>query len=118
MKNLTWLADSRSSVKSFPSGVQDEIGYALYLAQLGERSGKAKPMHGLGAGVMEIAACGASGTYRAVYTVSIGESIYVIHAFQKKSKAGIATPKPELDVIRKRLRQLRSEVENAEKSGA
>ena len=56
-----------------------------------------------------------SGTYRAVYTVSIGESIYVIHAFQKKSKAGIATPKPEMELIRQRLKELRSEVKNAEK---
>jgi phage-related protein len=79
-------------VKSFPSGVQDDIGYAWYAAQLG-------------------------GTYRAVYTVSIGESIYVIHAFQKKSKAGIATPKPEMELIWQRLKQLRSEVKNAEKRG-
>lgn len=64
---------------------------------------------------MEIAAHDASGTYRAVYTVSVGESIYVIHAFQKKSKAGIATPKSELEVIRQRLKQLRSEVKDAEK---
>jgi phage-related protein len=95
MKNLTWLADSLSNVKSFPAGVQDDIGYALYAAQLGELSVRAKPLHGLGGHVMEIAAHDASGTYRAVYTVSIGESIYVIHAFQKKSKAGIATPKSE-----------------------
>lgn len=115
MKDLTWLADSRSRVKSFPPGVQDDIGYALYAAQLGEKSVRAKPMHGLGGSVMEIVAQDASGTYRAVYTVSIGESIYVIHAFQKKSKAGIATPKSELDVIRQRLKQLRSEVKNAEK---
>ena len=67
MKNLTWLADSRSNVKSFPAGVQDDIGYALYAAQLGERSVKAKPLHGLGGQVMEIAANDASGTYRAVY---------------------------------------------------
>jgi len=92
MKDLTWLADSRSRVKSFPARVQDEIGYALYAAQLGEKSAKAKALHGLGVSVMEIAAHDASGTYRAVYTVSIGESIYVIHAFQKKSKVGIATP--------------------------
>ena len=117
MKNLTWLADSRSNVKSFPAGVQDDIGYALYAAQLGELSVKAKPLHGLGGQVMEIAAHDASGTYRAVYTVSIGESIYVIHAFQKKSKAGIATPKPEMELIRQRLKQLRSEVKNAEKRG-
>ena len=70
MKNLTWLSDSRSNVKSFPVGVQDDIGYALYAAQLGERSVKAKPLHGLGGPVMEIAAYYASGTYRAVYTVS------------------------------------------------
>lgn len=115
MKNLTWLADSRSRVKSFPAGVQDDIGYALYTAQLGEKSGRAKALHGLGGSVMEIAAHDASGTYRAVYTVSIGESIYVIHAFQKKSKAGIATPKSEIEVIRQRLKQLRNEVKDAEK---
>src|ERR1019366_1760733 len=115
MKNLTWLADSRSNVKSFPAGVEDDIGYALYAAQLGEPSPKGKPLHGLGVQVMEVVAYGASGTYRAVYTVSIGESIYVIHAFQKKSKAGIATPKSEMELIRQRLKQLRSEVKNAEK---
>jgi phage-related protein len=63
----------------------------------------------------EIAACDARGTYRAIYSVSIGESIYVIHAFQKKSKAGIATlTKPEMDLTRRRLKQLRSEVKSAE----
>src|SRR5271165_896921 len=110
MKDLTWLADSRSNVKSFPAGVQDDIGYALYAAQLGEVSVKAKPLHSLGGQVMEIATHDARGAYRAVYTVSIGESIYVIHAFQKKSKTGIATPKPEIELIRQRLKQLRSEV--------
>ena len=87
----------------------------MYAAQLGERSLKAKALHGLGDQVMEIAVYDASGTYRAIYTVSIGESIYVIDAFQKKSKTGIATPKPEMDLIRQRLKQLRSEVKNAEK---
>src|ERR1035437_10488947 len=91
MKKLTWLADSRSNVKDFPAGVQDDIGYALYAAQVGEMSAKAKPLHGLGGSVMEIAAQDASGTYRAVYAVSIGDSIYVIHVFQKKSKSGIVT---------------------------
>ncbi len=117
MKKLTWLADSRSRVKLFPAGVQDDIGYALYVAQLGERSIKAKPLHGLGGQVMEIVAYDVSGTYRAIYTVSIGETIYVIHAFQKKSKAGIATPKPEMDLVRQRLKQLRGEVKSAEKRG-
>ena len=81
---------------------------------MGERSPKAKPLHGLGSRVMEIAAYDASGTYRAVYSVSIGQSIYVLLAFQKKSKFGIATPKSEMELIRQRLKQLRSEVKNAE----
>ena len=118
MKKLTWIADSRSRVKSFPAGVQDDIGYALYAAQLGEMSTKAKPLHGLGGGVMEIAANEESGTCRAVYTVSIGDAIYVIHAFQKKSKAGIETPKAEIELVQQRLKQLRSEVKNAEKKSS
>ena len=71
MKTLTWLADSRSRVKSFPAGVQDDIGYALYAAQLGEMSTTAKPLHRLGGGVLEIAANDESGTYRTVYTVEV-----------------------------------------------
>jgi phage-related protein len=115
VKRLRWLADSRFSVRAFPAGVQDEVGFALYLAQLGEKSPKAKPLHGLGSGVMEISSNDASGTYRTVYAVSIGDSIYVIHAFQKKSKTGIATPQAEIDIVRERLKQLRSEIDNAEK---
>jgi phage-related protein len=65
--------------------------------------------------VIEIASNDPSGTYRAVYTVSLRDSIYVVHAFQKKSKAGIATPKNEIELVRRRLKRLRSEVENAEK---
>ena len=90
----------------------------MYAAQLGEISPKAKPLHGLGGGVMEIAANDESGTWRAVYTVSIGDAIYVVHAFQKKSKAGIATPKLEMELVRQRLRQLRSEVRNAQKKSS
>ena len=71
MKNLTWLADSRSNVKSFPAGVQDDIGYALYAAQLGEMRPEARPLHGFGTGVMEIAVRDVNGP-TAVYAVSIG----------------------------------------------
>ena len=87
------------------------------LRNWGKLSPKAKPLHGLGSGVMEIVVDynkAESGTWRAVYTVSIGDSIYVVHAFQKKSKSGIATPKSEIELIRQRLKQLRSEVRNAE----
>ena len=90
----------------------------MYEAQLGEMSAKAKPLHGLGGSVMEIVASDESGPYRAVYTVSIGDTIYVIHAFQKKSKAGIETPKSEIERVQQRLKQLRSEVKNAEKQSS
>jgi len=107
MKELIWLNDSLANVRGFSFSVQDDIGYALYVAQLGDTHRSAKPLHGLGSGVMEIVSNDASGTYRAVYVVSIGDSIYVVHAFQKKSKAGIKTPKSELDIIQQRLKQLR-----------
>jgi phage-related protein len=67
---------------------------------------------------MEVAAHDGSGAYRAVFTVALGDSIYVVHAFQKKSKAGIATPKSEMDLIRQRLQQLRREVNDAEKKSS
>lgn len=118
MKKLVWLVDSRSRVRSFPAGVQDDIGYALYAAQVGEMSPKAKPLRGLGTGVTEIVANDESGTYRVVYTVAIGDSIYVVHAFQKKSKIGISTPKSEIELVWQRLQQLRVEVKNAEKKSS
>lgn len=113
MKKLTWLGDSLAKLKSFPATIQDDIGYALYVVQVGEMPRNCKALHGLGGGVMEIVSNDASGTYRAVYTVSIGDSIYVVHAFQKKSKTGIGTPRAEIEVVRQRLRQLRREVRNA-----
>ena len=95
MKKLAWLADSRSNVKSFPAGVQDDIGYALYAAQLGEMSPKAKPLHGLGGGVREIAANEGSGTYRAVYAVSIGDAIYVSMLSRRSPRPGLRHRSPK-----------------------
>jgi phage-related protein/predicted XRE-type DNA-binding protein len=110
MKTLIWLGDSLSVLRTFPAPVQDEVGYALYVAQWGQTHRHAKPLRGLGGGVMEIVSNDASGTYRAVYTVSLGDAIYVVHAFQKKSKSGIATPKNEIDLVRRRIRDLKNEV--------
>lgn len=118
MKRLIWLGDSRARVKAFPAGVQDDVGYALYAAQLGRTSPKAKPLHGLGSGVMEISANDAGGTYRTVYAVALGSSIYVVHAFQKKSKHGIATPAGEMEIVRQRLKGLSEEVRNAEEKSS
>jgi phage-related protein len=81
------------------------MGYALYQAQVGRKAPSAKPLRGFGgAGVLEIVEDHQTDTYRAVYTVKFSELVYVLHAFQKKSKKGIATPKPDIDLIKRRLR--------------
>ena len=88
-----------------PDEVQDTFGYALHLAQTGGKHAQAKPLKGFGsAGVLEVVESGAGSTYRAVYTVKIAGALYVLHCFQKKSTAGIATPKPDMDLIRDRLK--------------
>lgn len=81
------------------------MGYALYQAQLGLKAPSAKPLRGFGgAGILEIVEDHHTDTYRAVYTVKFSKSVYVLHAFQKKSRKGIATPKADIDLIRQRLR--------------
>jgi phage-related protein len=104
VKDLDWIGSSKRDLKAFPDDVQDDIGYALHLAQVGEKSPAAKPLKGLGSGVMEIVDRYNKDTYRAVYTVQFDEAVYVLHAFQKKSASGIKTPKPDVDLIKKRLR--------------
>jgi phage-related protein len=104
LKPLIWMGSSRSDLKGFPEGVQDEIGYSLYQAQLGYLPDNAKPMAGMN-GVIEISDDFKKNTYRAVYAIKLGESLYVLHAFQKKSKQGIETPKKEMDLVEKRLKQ-------------
>jgi phage-related protein len=80
---------------------------ALRLAAHGEKADTAKPMKGLGAGVYEIALAYRGNAYRVVYTVRLGADIWVVHAFQKKSKSGIKTPQPEIDLIISRLKRLK-----------
>ena len=84
------------------------MGYALYLAQMGGKAANVKPLTGFkGASVLEIRDDYLSDTYRAIYTVKFHEVIYVLHAFQKKSKKGIETPKNEINLIEQRLRKAR-----------
>jgi len=94
------MGSSLADLLSFPAEVQDDIGYALYEAQTGAKSSKAKPLKGFrGAGVLEIVEAHDGDTYPAVHTVKFAAAIYVLHALQKESKHGIATPKHELDLI-------------------
>src|ERR1700694_2732045 len=103
-KRLVWVGSSRRDLKAFPEEVKDAIGYALFEAQVGRKSPSAKPLAGFGgAGVLEIVEDFQTNTYRAVYTVKFAERVYVLHAFQKKSKKGIATPKADVDLIKKRF---------------
>ena len=104
MKPVHWMGASLTDLRDFPAEVQDDIGYALYEAQTGAKSSKAKPLKGFGgAGVLEIVETHDGDAYRAVYTVRFAAAIYVLHVFQKKSKRGIATPKHDMDLIEKRL---------------
>jgi phage-related protein len=85
------------------------MGYALYVAQLGDKHRDAKPLRGFGsAGVLEIVSDHQGDTFRCIYTVRIAGSVYVLHAFQKKSKIGHETPKAEIDLIKRRLRDAES----------
>ena len=91
-------------LKSFPPEVKAEVGHVLYAAQQGATDPAAKPLKGFGGvSVMEIVAPFDGNTWRAVYTVRFRGFVYVLHAFQKKSKSGIATPKKDIDLIQQRL---------------
>ena len=104
-KPLLWVGSAKKDLLTMPGDVQDTFGYALYLAQTGGRHMQAKPLKGFGsAGVLEVVESEAGSTFRAVYTVKIAEAVYVLHCFQKKSSSGIATPKPDMDLVRERLK--------------
>ena len=101
---VTWIGTSRRELKGFPPPVRRDMGKALYAAQRGETDPAAKPLRGFGgARVMEIVDLHDTNAYRAVYTAQFGKAIYVLHAFQKKSTRGIATPRRDVDLIRRRL---------------
>ena len=101
-----------------PDLVKSDVGYALYKAQMGEKSSMAKTLKGFGsAGVLEVISSARGGTYRAVYTVKFADAVYVLHCFEKKSKKGIATPKPDMDLIRSRLKEAEAHAKEGSESG-
>lgn len=114
LKEAIWIGDSKARLKEFPQPVQKDIGDALFIAQAGSMSPMSKPFKGVGSGVFEIRSGYRTDTYRAVYAVKIGERVYVLHRFQKKSKRGIKTPKKEVDLIKRRLRMAQALEENYE----
>ncbi len=106
VKSLVWIGSSLKDLREFPEAVKDEMGFALYETRRGLKPSAAKPLKGFGgASVLEIVSDYQTDTYRAVYTVKFNDRVYVLHAFQKKSKTGIATPKAEIELIKNRLKQ-------------
>ena len=105
VKPVVWVGDAKDELVAFPEEVIRAVGFAIYEAQKGGKHPHAKPLHGFGGGgVLEVVENQDGDTCRAVYTVRLAGRVYVLHAFQKKSRHGIATPKAEIDLIRTRLR--------------
>ena len=104
LKQLFWVGSSKKDLSKLPDEVIDVFGYGLYLAQKGFLPSNAKVLSGFGgAGVIEIKESDKSGTYRAVYTVQMKDTIFVLHVFQKKSKQGIKTSQADIELVKKRL---------------
>ena len=105
-RDLFWVGTTLDDVRAFPEEVRREVGHALHLAQLGEKSPSAKPLRGFkGAGVLEVLESFEGNSYRAVYTVRFASGVYALHAFQKKSHRGIATDRHDIELVTSRLRE-------------
>lgn len=118
MKRLIWVGQSYEDLKDFPSSVRHAMGYALYTAQAGKKHEHAKVLSGMGnAKIIEIRESDKSGTYRVIYTIEMEKIVFVLHAFQKKSKSGIATPKQEIELLKSRLKEARILYKNLTEKG-
>jgi phage-related protein len=106
VKPIAWIGSTKKDLLAMPEAVQKEVGFILFQVQCGKMPPEAKPLKGFGgASVQEIVVDYDRATFRAVYTVRFAEWIYVLHVFKKKAKSGIATPKPDLELIERRLKQ-------------
>ena len=123
-KPAVFVGTALENLSAFPQEVKTTMGFAIHLAQVGEKHPDAKPLKGdkafHGAGVLEVVERHDREAYRAVYTVKFAGVVYVLHAFQKKSKKGIATPSREIELVKQRLKQAREHYEEhfaAKKTG-
>lgn len=101
---LHWIGQSRKDYGDFPPTVQEECGFALFLAQTGQHPLSAKVLKGIGSGMVELVENFDGDTFRTVYTVRFEKAVYVLHAFKKKSKQGIKTPQSDIELIKRRFR--------------
>ena len=114
---LLWIGSSRKDYSLFPPRVQETFGFELFLAQTGQFPPSAKPLKGLGAGIVELVEGFDGDTYRAVYTVHFETAVYVLHSFMKKSKQGIKTPQSDIDLIKLRYREAEAHYAQQRKEG-
>jgi phage-related protein len=106
LKPLLWIGSSRKDLCDFPEPVKDHVGYVLYVAQRGGKHRDTKTLRGFGgAGVLEVLKDFRGDTYRAVYTLRYTDAVYVLHAFQKKSKTGSETPRRDIEMVKRRLQE-------------
>ena len=116
LRPLVWIGSSKRDLMALPSRVVDTFGYALHLAQIDSRHQDAKIMRGFGdASVLEVVESDRSGTYRAIYSIRFEAAVFVLHVFQKKSKSGSKTPKPDLRLIEERLKAAQKYAEELQK---
>ena len=108
---ISWIKAARKAFDGFPEGAQDEILRVLTVAAEGRKADIAKPLKGFGSGVFEVAVKYRTDAYRTVYALQLEERLWVLHAFQKKAKQGIKTPKKDIDLIRERLKRLKKELQ-------
>src|SRR6266446_800693 len=104
---VSWIRAALKEFEDFPDGARSVCLTALTIAAEGGKADIAKPMHGMGSGVFEIALPFKGDAFRVVYAVQIADEIWVVHAFQKKSTQGVKTPKREMELIRERLKRLK-----------
>ena len=118
MKETIFVASAHDDVLDFPAEVRQEVGFALYMAQQGEKALNVVPLVGFGgAGVLEVVTSHDGDAFRLVYTVSFPEFVYVLHAFKKKSKSGRATPRSELLLVKRRLKAAQDDYEARKQKG-
>jgi len=106
-RSVSWIKAARRDFEEFPAGAQDEMLRALTIIAEGGHPDIAKPLKGLGSGILELALRFRGDAYRVVYAVQLGPDVWVVHAFEKKSKTGIKTPGHEIDLVRERLKRLK-----------
>ena len=107
---ISWLKGALRDYQDFPATARAVAEDALTQIAEGGKPDIAKPMIGLGSGVWELAIRARGDAYRVIYALQLAEAIWIVHAFQKKSKSGIATPKPEIDLVKERLKRLKEQL--------